>query len=1041
MGNVENQTVYVYVLDSDGNNVSTIFSFRFYDKNLKFQNGTNVKTGEATLRIDGSKISYFFVNINGGDLIQQEGLYQIVMTTTRITTFPTTYVAPTILGSKTFPIQSVGELYVDEEGESILDDDNNEQYKINIISENHQNLAHGLDIVAGQNCTLTKEGDSYRVKGNGSYLGGIIIKSLPIKAGNTKYVLEFHGKRVKGCTADIIISTTNVVILPDTYYYPEDGILRIEYYTNANGVRDLGLWFSRAVAEDCEYIFSDIKVYEVQDYSEIYKRTAASILLPQPLRGINDKCDSLVWNNETSKYEIIPRVKKLILDDSYSYGTNWAGTTDKYAVFVLNRATVPDLASPNDIRLKNIICDKLPSYDQSLFGGLEANGICITNHPAIYIKVNIEEFGLSSNNDVEGFKTWLRNNGGLEIYYQTTDNTAIETNITKPITIPCYDNTTAIYTSGTSSHDEVNLPPIEELKGEITCTTLPLSTIAYIKPNTQYTMFMNTDCNVNYNLGGIEKEYKPTQGKILITTPSTLSNNTLTLLGEGNIGNVTLLEGDYTNSYVTDKFINDVFSVGDLQEDGSYKIDIISKNKNLFVLSMDSIYDTFYLYNKVSKENAIVIDNEEKTITFNGTDATQGIKVKNRLKKGHAYTIRFKIKWNSGGAGYGIPLVNLVDSLGYKNPNEDSSRLSYSLGIEQDNVYVEVCKTFTLYTDRYLYLQMTTGNRSSSSMTVKDLEIIEGDIIDAKYIEGKEDIISISLPQPLRRVGDVCDRLYWDSIKGKMCIEKNIIPINHAIQKEGINLSYIGSGDGCGEIQYNINGISDLKVNSRIICNKFTSFSSKNELLTEGRAKGVEGIHSNDGGINTVIFSFNRNRVKNLDINTIAQWFADNNVIIQYYITSSPKIIETDITEPIKIDIFDTDTTITTTSTVKPNMYLKSDTIIREALISSGESYYVYAKTTGPVDITLGGVTTRFNPEDIVKQISIPNVNDIPQNIEITGNKQIVTDVMVRKDDRTDIKYFEGLHFVGDPVLVDDVTKYKIKYNIIGGKNILAAND
>jgi surface protein len=42
------------------------------------------------------------------------------------------------------------------------------------------------------------------------------------------------------------------------------------------------------------------------------------------------------------------------------------------------------------------------------------------------------------------------------------------------------------------------------------------------------------------------------------------------------------------------------------------------------------------------------------------------------------------------------------------------------------------------------------------------------------YVKYISDEISISLPQPLRRIGDVCDRLYWDYDKGCYCIEKNI---------------------------------------------------------------------------------------------------------------------------------------------------------------------------------------------------------------------------------------------------------------------------
>lgn len=1014
VGNVENQQVYVYVLDSDGNNVSTTFAFRFYDKNLKFQNISNVATGNGGIQIDGSKTPYFLVNINGGDIIQQEGLYQIVMTTTKITTFPATYVAPTIIGKMTFPIQSIGELYVNNQGEPILDDNGNQQYKIDIISENHQNLAHGLEVVAGQNCTLTKEGDSYRAKGNGKYLCGIVIKGVPVTR-HAKYILEFHGKRVKGCSLNIYdFNTTNVEIKNSPISYPEDGIARIEYYTTADGVRDLQMWFSRETAEDCEYIFSDFRIYKVDDYDETYVATTKSILLPQPLRSVGDIKDRLYWDNEKNKYCIEKNIEYLPQTSvKFSATPNAGWHKSAYMASKNVGQTAYFLSFSNVSKYKQ----NVPVISDS-FNFIETVTADNTVKDFAYMYSNAGL--LVSLDDSQDIDEWCSNNTiNMNLILSTPE--IVETNLTELMTFPCYDNSTYIYTSGTSSHDKVNLPPIEQLKGEITCTTLPLSTTAYIKPNTKYTMFMDTDCEVSYNLGGMEKEYS-TQGKILITTPSTLSNNTLTLLGEGNIGNVTLLEGDYTNSYVPDTFINDVFSVGELQEDGSYKVDIVSKNKNLAVIkNIDFPYTTV---------PTIVKNNEEKSIELRSSSGRDLLTKTNlNFKAGTTYTLSIKIETNNTNTSARIIVVDDINK-----QSSFGNNATTVLSINNPATTKTITATFTPNVDSCLFLNLNNYANLSSETYVKFSEIIvlEGDFNeqDINYYEGKYEIKPILLPCQLMKVGDICDKFYWDNTKGKMCIEKNIIPINHAIQKEGINLSYIGSGDGCGEIHYKIKGISDLKVNSRIICNKFTSFSSKYELLTEGRAKGIEGIHSNDGGINTAIFSFNRNRVKNLDINTIAQWFVDNNIIIQYYITSSPKIIETDITEPIEIDIFDTDTTITTTSTVNPNMYLKSDVLSRPVTIKPSTKYYVYANTTGDIEVRLGGAKIQYTSSDIVKEITTPS--NVTENIiEFVGNCE-VSNVMLRTDNRTDIKYFNGVIYAS--ILQDD-GNYKTTINIMSNNS------
>lgn len=1041
VGNVENQQVYVYVLDSDGNNVSTTFAFRFYDKNLKFQNISNVATGNGGIQIDGSKTPYFLVNINGGDIIQQEGLYQIVMTTTSITTFPATYVAPTILGSKTFPIQSVGELYVDENNKPILDNNSKEQYKIDVnscsfplsISKNNfiKHLIEGTLIYEFKDNVLKIRNETYygncNFKFHRNYIPKQLVDNILISNGRKILYLHVKGKITnldypskKGGFLKIVGSYLNRAgtvysTTYDTKSFEFDLNLKCEVYTDYdfnNLYFGVDLTDRSGNSNNSNFIHQEVEFYELgYHYMNVpYKTDTKSILLPQPLRSVGDIKDRLYWDNENNKYCIEKNIEYLPQTSVKHSATPSAGWHKSAYMASKNVGqTAYFLSFSNISKYKQ----NVPVISDS-FNFIET----VTDHNTVkdfaYMYSNAGLLvSLDDNQDV---KEWCSNNTiNMNLILSTPE--IVETNITELMTFSCYDNSTYIYTSRTSSHDNTNHPPLEQLKGEITCTTLPLSTTAYIKPNTKYTMFMNTDCDVSYNLGGMEKEYS-TQGKILITTPSTLSNNTLTLLGEGNIGNVTLLEGDYTNSYVPDTFINDVFSVGDLQEDGSYKVDIVSKNKNLFVLSMDSIYDTFYVYNKVSKEDAVVIDNEEKTITFNGTDASQGIKIKNRLKKGHAYTIRFKIKWNSGSASYAIPFVNLVDSLGYRNQSEDSSRLSYSLIINQNNVYVEICKTFNLDTDRYLYLQMTTGVRSSSSMTVKDLEIIEGDIIDEKYSEGKEDIVSISLPQPLRRVGDVCDRFYWDNTKGKMCIEKNVAEIDFS------NFDFSPCPYVSGRFQITVPNM--ITGEGLLICNSIKAYGTNHGDLhgdttdSNGYIVGAVAV----GSDRYVVLRLGKGMTKDDSI----QWLINHNTKIYHRIF--PQIIETDITEPIEIDIFDTDTTITTTSTVNPNMYLKSDILSRPVTIKPSTKYYVYANTTGDIEVSLGGAKIQYTSSDIVKEITTPS--NISENIIGFVGDCEVSNVMLRTDNRTDIKYFNGVIYAS--ILQDD-GNYKTTINIMSNNS------
>ncbi|MBP3916361.1 GDSL-type esterase/lipase family protein [Clostridium sp.] len=1119
-----NKGIYARVYEK-GSIVSKGFgaTWHRYDDNLKYigKSGWAIDDSARPMNIPDTSYIKLVLTNNNEAVEHQEGIYDVVISDT----MPTGYIEPTILGSKTFPIQSVGN--------SILDEDGTQQYKIDINSINSRlDKSNILSYTIGNGTlvSINEKGNYVASQNNRWNSVKFQFNLVPIKEFATDYevnnaqinlYLYFKLRAKKASKAEnarirlIYPSYNNGEANTDIEFTEDEKI--IEKYIKFSMLKTViaddkfsNFGFTLNTGDTTEYATKEIELLELSiGYAPLeeagFKRSTESILLPQPLRGISDRCDSLVWNSQTSKYEIIPRVKKLILDDSYIYGTNWAGATDKYAVFILNLARVPDLARPNDIGLKNIICDKLPSYDQSLFGNLEANGICITNHPAIYIKVNIEEFGLSSNNDVEGFKTWLRNNGGLEVYYQTTDNTAIETNITKPITIPCYDNTTAIYTGWISSHDNVNNPYLEQLKGEITCTTLPLSTTAYIKPSTKYTMFMDTDCQVSYNLGGMEKEYKPTnglknnimkkeywldnttidgntgeassnslmmgtdfipvipndtlnfnhvtlnryiqvygygkdkefiknlwngstsfkltvpsdvyyirfygakdnnnigmtseniivksekeystQGKLLITTPSTLSNNTLTLLGEGNIGNVTLLEGDYTNSYVPDTCINDVFSVGELQEDGSYKVDIVSKNKNLAVIkNIDFPYTTV---------PTIVKNDEEKSIELRSSSGRDLLTKTNlNFKAGITYTLSIKIETNNTNTSARIILIDDINK-----QNSIGNNATTVVSINNPATTKTITTTFTPNVDSCLFLNLNNYSNLASETYMKFSEIIvlEGNFNeqDINCYEGKYEVKSISLPQPLRRVGDVCDRFYWDDTRRKMCIEKNVAEIDFS------NFDFSPCPYVSGRFQITVPNM--ITGEGALICNSIKAYGVNHGDLhgdttdSNGYIVGAVAV----GSDKYIILRLGKGMTKDDTI----QWLINHNTKIYHRVF--PEIIETDITEPIEIDIFDTDTTITATSTVKPNFHLKSFSVTTVPVnIKPSTKYYVFADVTGITTINLGGSEIRYNTNDSYLEITTPSV--INENtISFIGDYN-VSDVMLRTDNRLDINYFFG---------------------------------
>lgn len=974
--------VAIYLFDSSTNsllNNGWSAAYNKYDKNLKYtsfrwmptvDNTRNGTTGD----FDKTEI-YGKISLNTSTIDTSLSYKLLILQAASADSSVTEYTEPNIIGAKAFPIQSVGELYVDDQGQPILDNDNKEQYKINIISESHKNLINfdDVEIVAGQNTSLEKIGfNSYRVYGNSNYMGGLTIKNVPIKWGNFKFVFEFDYEVIKGMTNSEhgLYPGTNIS-KPDGYEWHIDmsnkkGKAKISFYTTTNGVRDMSYWLTRATAEDCEVIFSNIKIYEVNNYEEEYSGEIKTLLLPQPLLNYSDRYpDILSWEKNLGKY-VITQKNNIAKINTTAWMALMNGYDDKdYIGFA-----TPSISSYkfycNDSNIQ------IKEYNTNITG---------QSHFKILRCVLESE-------DLNGIKKYLNNNNvKFYCYVGQSSWQTIETNITEQLTLSCCDNATYIYSNGTSSHDNTNLPPVEKIKGEITCTTLPLSTTAYIKPNTKYTIFMDTNCEVKYNLGGSEGNYINSNEKVLLTTPSTLADVSLTLSGEGNIGNITLLEGDYTGSYVPKKFINDIFSVGDLQEDGTYKVDIVSKNKtNLFSEELfrkvppKQIVDGIEYYHSGANNN------------FGSTSDNSGFYISMNFKENTQYTFQWSL-YNPSNARLTLKAV-------------------YTDG-ELSNVNMISASNFTSNENKTLEYVYIVGDvpTNDNIVGVGKIQIEEG-ITATEYEKPQKYITTVSLPCQLLKVGNAYDRLYWDIVKGKYCIEKNVTCVN-LLDLCKIRTTLIGRNTDIGLNWFWIGNTN--KANAYIVSDKLPAYSSEmhlNSINTECISN-----RNNASGFNLVISDKTIGYVTGNRVDFL-RTYLENNTIRLICQSTSPEIIETDITEYMNIDVFEIDTVVNTTSTVNPYIHLKSDVLSRIVDIKPSTKYYIFGNTTSEVEVNLGGSKIQYTPSDIVKEITTPRKIDKP-TIEFIGISDI-SNVMVRTDNRTDIKYFNGIIYAS--ILQDDET-------------------
>lgn len=185
----------------------------------------------------------------------------------------------------------------------------------------------------------------------------------------------------------------------------------------------------------------------------------------------------------------------------------------------------------------NVRCDKMPVYS-TYDSTYEKLSFCSQglNCFQIIVPSNIAlENGISNSTT---FKSWLAQNyAPMTVCYQLTE--PIVTKINLSSTLKSWNTTTHIY----SEIPENTLYP-----------TLSHSNPSYpviLKPSTKYSIVANSYSNdhtssaINFNLGGATASTTVGNRVTTITTPSTLSNELLTMSGRGNkLNNVMVIEGD-----------------------------------------------------------------------------------------------------------------------------------------------------------------------------------------------------------------------------------------------------------------------------------------------------------------------------------------------------------------------------------------------------------------------------------------------------------------------------------------------------------------
>lgn len=193
-------------------------------------------------------------------------------------------------------IQSVGDLYADENGYPILDSQGREQYKIDIISIG-KNLLNENRLMSGWG-------------GNKPWfieLGmsdNIITDYIPIKK-NTNYVINkcFSYLWLYDETKNLIKEKIN--LRPGESFNTEDAT----YLILGRSIASINI--NQSVYKGTQLEEGNIRT-EFQNYEEKRK----SILLPTQLQKVGNVKDKLYWDNNKHKYIIEKNIDKIVINNN-----------------------------------------------------------------------------------------------------------------------------------------------------------------------------------------------------------------------------------------------------------------------------------------------------------------------------------------------------------------------------------------------------------------------------------------------------------------------------------------------------------------------------------------------------------------------------------------------------------------------------------------------------------------------------------------------------------------------------------------------------
>lgn len=450
-------------------------------------------------------------------------------------------------------IKSVGDLYVNGRGEPILDEEGNEQYKLEIISSG-KNICP-VNTIEPE----TWSGSIYNHK----------VCNLNLKS-NTTYTIS-----CKEATESLRLKVYNGKTVLAEIWGGYNGSTKVGTFTTGNVTNTWLMCYDFGLVDVVEEIM--IEEGSVKTEYEPYKEDKTTILMPCQLSRIKgsstyDITDKLLFNKDKGTYIIEKNI------NTYTTPTiNYTGTLDIY--LNLPRDMV---SSDNDINNYPFIIEGAKVQSWSM-GNLTEFAI------KRYDNDTMVRLATSSSFTNEEISTFLSNK---KVYYVTNSPQTIETKILEKPSLETYSPKTYISTNTEIQPSQMTITN-KEVK------FIPLS----LRPSKSYTIQLDSvgkdNKPITVNLGGTETTIQPTNNtskhhRVSITTPSELTTDNLDLSGEGVVVNdVMLFEGNTSVIKQDVDYTDGIQSIGELFE-----------SRNLFDYTQSEVGLLDHSNGKISEDNS-----------------------------------------------------------------------------------------------------------------------------------------------------------------------------------------------------------------------------------------------------------------------------------------------------------------------------------------------------------------------------------------------------------------------------------------------------